>query len=405
MSLFITSFLVLFRDRSMQIFLIVGLLILFFVSAYVNIPLAFDGSNPYDFPNYYFGGKRFIEGRPIYDFLETEVFHTLGWHNRVYPADPPFAVIVFSPLAFLSYFNGWIVWAIISTLLFLTSIYLAGKELGVKGLGLFCVLVTAMSSKPFRFLLFSNHIETLVLLFSVIGWILIRRNFVRVGLFMWVLAASMKLFPLLWIVGSVRILGFKKVIEALLGFSIIFLLSGYLVGIENFRIFILEVLPRSQLWYGVISNYSLISIGYAFGMPFVAWGLELGFAIMVLYDLLTKKSWNLDCLWCFTTFASLLLSPLCWWRYLILTFPCFLVLLLSKEIQLSKNVKVFIAILASIIWGWPEIVDMEIEVITILLSSIPLFVLMALYLISRQLGNEPVRSLLHERNWSSVGAT
>jgi len=386
-------------DQGVKILLSLGLILLFIISASVNLPLAFDGTVPYDFPNYFFGGKRFIEGRPIYDYLESEVFQALGWHNVVYPADPPFTVIILSPLALLSYTQAWIVWALISTILFLVSIFLVAREFSVKSSTLLLTLAVALTAKPFRFLLFTNHFETLVLFLSVLGWIFLRRKYERLGLFMWVLAASLKLFPLLWIVGSVRLVGLRKVVEALLAFLLIFFVSGYFVGIENLKTFLFEIIPRSQLWYGVIANYSLISFGYAFQSKLLAWSLELIFALWVVCDLYAQKRPKIDFQWCLITIESLLLSPLCWWRYLILVFPCILILLFSKESKSASSLKGIVAVLALLIWGWPEIINTSNHLSTVVLSFVPMGVLCCLYLFTRKLALQRTLISVNERDF------
>lgn len=372
------------EDEGVQILLSFGLLVLFLISAWINIPLAFNGRAPYDFPNYYFGGKRFLEARPIYDYLEKEVFQTLGWHNRVYPADPPFTVILLSPLSLLSYTQAWILWAFISINLFIVSIFLTAKELGCKFLTFLFVLSISLSSRPFRLLLFSNHCETLVLFFLVLGWIYLKRDFTRLGLFMWVIAASLKLFPLLWILGSARLVGIRKVVEALILFAFIFSVSAYWVGSENLLAFLFDVLPRSQDWYGVVANYSLISLGYAFNLPVAAWALEAIVVVLVVYDLIIKRKPKLDPLFCLLVAASLLLSPLSWSRYLILLFPCVLLSLYSRSFQLTEKSKLLAIVGLFILWGWPEVIDTGYLELTIFISFLPLTIIWMVYFQSRK---------------------
>jgi hypothetical protein len=370
-----------FSDKGIQLLLIVGLTVSFILSCYIHIPMAFDGTNPYDFPNYYFGGKRVLEGRPIYDYLEKEVYETLGWHNSVYPADPPLTVLLLSPLALLSYVNAWILWAILSTLLFSLSIFFTAKELGFRARVAILFVAIALSSNPFRLLLFSNHAETLLLATSISGWILLRRKYERLGLLMWAIAANLKLFPLLWIVGSYRLMGKRKIAEALLSFLAIFFISGCLIGLNNLNVFLFDVIARSRLWYGVVSNCSLLSFIYAFNLNALAWVAEVLFAFLVTVFILKRKNTDLDCQWTALVVASLILSPLCWWRYLILVFPVILILAFSNKHK-SSQFDYLLLLAALIMWGWPEYIDTGFPVISILLSFVPLAVLAALYWIS-----------------------
>jgi hypothetical protein len=78
-----------------------------------------------DFPNYYFAGKRFLEGIPVYGPLEQDVSHTLGLQGyKAYASDPPFAVLALTPVALLSYLVSWWCFIALSVVLFFFAITL-----------------------------------------------------------------------------------------------------------------------------------------------------------------------------------------------------------------------------------------------------------------------------------------
>ena len=102
------------------------------------------------------------------------------------------------------------------------------------------------------------------------------------------------------------------------------LLSGLLIGREATHDFIFQTLPSSQLWYGKVGNYSLLSFGAAFGSNLLGWSLS----ILAFILLVQKSFWrkNPDDLFVKSMCFALILSPLSWLNYQVLLLPGLLIL-------------------------------------------------------------------------------
>ena len=130
-----------------------------------------------DFPNYYFGGERLLNDRPIYDPLTTEVRDEFGVSDYdTYPADPPATVALFAALSFLSYESAWWLWQIVSASLIAYSIIIVAREVGYFPQVAVAMAAFAFLTTPVRFLLTRNHMESLLLLLGVLGWRALRRE-------------------------------------------------------------------------------------------------------------------------------------------------------------------------------------------------------------------------------------
>jgi len=142
---------------------------------YVQVPQCFDGSSPHDFPNYYFGGQRLLEGRPIYSNLHDDVMNKFGWEYNVYPADPPFAVAALSTLSLMPYKPAWWTLAIFSFISICAVVLLTAREALLSKDSTLITLSIAACSPPFLYLVKRNHFEMALVLCSVLGWMALRR--------------------------------------------------------------------------------------------------------------------------------------------------------------------------------------------------------------------------------------
>ena len=124
-----------------------------------------------DFPNYYLGGERVFDGRPVYGSLESEVEERFGVEGYdAYPADPPPTVLLVAPLSLLPYDTAWLVLAGVSVVILLTVTYMTSREVGFSVEAGVLLAGIALLTTSSRFLLIRNHIEGLVLLLGFFGW-------------------------------------------------------------------------------------------------------------------------------------------------------------------------------------------------------------------------------------------
>jgi hypothetical protein len=330
---------------------------------------AFDGSSPADFPNYYFAGRRLINSEPIYVDLAAEVKSGLGWEYTVYPADPPFTVALLSPLAMLPYRTAWLTLAAISVLAMAVGCFAAARA--VEQPVHFAAMCAALGviSVPFLFLLKRNHMETLVLLASVGGWLLLRRGRNVAGMALWGLGAAMKLFPALWIVLAWRQCG-RRAFAAGLWSAMIFSFAGMAaVGSGNTLYFITEIIPRSSMWYGTVGNYSLLSLGSALAAPWLGWTLAAGAVLLIC----RPQLWNtgsIDEVWLKAICLSLLLTPLAWLNYFVLIIPG-LIALGTKIDRRSLARRSVFYVLVVMTCFWPTDLILPNRLATILVGHAP----------------------------------
>ena len=330
-----------------------------------------------DFPNYYFGGERLLDGRPIYDELGTEVAALTGLDGYdTYPADPPSTIVAFTPISLLPYRTAWVMWSVVSIGLIVGSVYAFARSLHFARAWAVALAAGSLLTVPARFLIQRNHMEALILAAGVLAWRAVRRRDDG-GAGLWFgVATAIKLFPGVWLLGLMR----RAPRQAVRGFAVVagVLLAGMLVvGWSNTTDF-LDVIGRSRRWYGTLGNYSLISLGSALADPWLGFVLA-GIAVLVLGPRYWAASVNGEKSWLLGITLALLLSPLSWLNYLILMVP--VVIWVGCRADLSSPVgRISLVALTggTLFWG-PVVLDTELA--SVLVSYVPTYALVALFVI------------------------
>ena len=102
--------------------------------------------------------------------------------------------------------------------------------------------------------------------------------------------------------------------------------------------------------------------------------------MVALFDLFrTPKS--LSSVWIRVTVLSLVLSPLCWLNYLVLAIPPLLVVFVDVLRRSGRSFGV-IALAASILF-WPSALETGSHAIDVIVSHMPLFGMLMLYVMGR----------------------
>jgi alpha-1,2-mannosyltransferase len=348
----------------------------------VYIPQCFDGSSPGDFPNYYFGGARLFDGRPIYADLRDEVMNKLGWKYNAYPADPPFAVAALSPLSFLKYKNAWWTLAIFSFISLCVVVFLTAREARLSKAYTLIALSLAICSHPFLFIFKSNHFEMALVLCSVLGWMALRRARPSVAAIFFGIAAALKLFPVLWLLAPFIMGKRRALLVGCVSFFALSAIGALIVGIGNMRDFVLYIIPRSSQWYGVVGNYSFISISAALGVPLFGWLISILAGVLGLYDLLSGPNQGTS-VWVRAVTLSLLLSPLSWLNYFVLLIPIAITMVAGAEPGSRRRLYTFG--LCAMILSWPSYIPTPSALLTILASYVPTYGLVIMYFLGRKL--------------------
>ncbi|MGM0440870.1 MAG: glycosyltransferase family 87 protein [Elusimicrobiota bacterium] len=343
-------------------------LITFFGYSVREFPKTLNGTDPEDYPNYYFPAQRLFSGEAMYEDLKKDVYEELGWEYDLYPSIPPTGIIFVSPLSLFPYKVSWIMFAVFSVLLLLGLLTFTAREMGYSKKLSVIISIIFLGSAPFLFLLKRNHMEMWIVLFGVLGWYKLRNKKNFTGNFLWGIAGSLKLFPFLWfaVTGHRDKKNFLKAAIATVG---LLLISFYIIGFREVLYYITDIIPRSQLWYGKIGNYSIISLSYALNISKWGWTLAVILGGIVFYP----RLWTgpVDDLFNKSVSLSLLLSPLSWINYQVLLFPCLIIL--SRYIPFEKKYPRWsFFLICIVIWGWPA--DLNIvssSSFNILLSSMP----------------------------------
>lgn len=333
-----------------------------------------------DFPNYYLGGERLFDGRPVYGPLETEVEQRFGVTGYdAYPADPPPTVMVAAPLSLLPYDTAWFALAGLSVVILLTVVYFTSRELEFPpDVGL-ALAGAALLTTSFRFLIIRNHIESLVLLLGFLGWrALRRRGFEAAGVW-WGLATALKLFPGMWLIG---LTGRRTRVGLVTGMGtviVVGMVSLAVLGWSNVSDFATEVVGSSTRWYGAFGNYSLLSFGTAISSSTLGWVLT-GLGVVILVPVYLRFATRPDQVWVAGTAAALLLSPLSWLNYLVLAIPALVIVGARLDIRLSADRWWLLGLVASLgFWG-PVVFATRFP--SVVVSFVPTYGLVALFVVA-----------------------
>ena len=243
----------------------------------------------------------------------------------------------------------------------------------------------ALLTTSSRFLLIRNHIETLVLLLGFLGWRALRRSGSNRAGVWWGLATGLKLFPGMWLVGLARRRTRAGLLAGVGTLGVVGLLSGVALGWSNVTDFATQVIGSSTQWYGVLGNYSLLSLGTALSSVTLGW-VFMGIGVVLLVPLYVKFALGPDQVWVAGTAVALLLSPLSWLNYLVLAIPALIILGSRLDMGERTDRWMLLGLVASLgFWG-PVVLPIELP--SVLLSFVPTYGLVALFVVAiRRLGD------------------
>ena len=339
-----------------------------------------------DFPNYYLGGERLFDGRPVYGSLEAEVEERFGVEGYdAYPADPPPTVLLVAPLSLLSYDAAWLVLAGLSVVVLLLVTYLTSRRVGFSAEAGVLLASIALLTTSSRFLLIRNHVEGLVLLLGFFGWTALRRRDSRAAGVWWGLATALKLFPGMWLIGLMKRTSRVGVFAGIATVAVLGLVSLAVLGWSNVEDFATLVIGSSTRWYGVLGNYSLLSFGTALSSVTLGW-VFTGIGVLTLVPVYVKLAVRPDQVWVAGTAAALLLSPLSWLNYLVLAIPALIIVGSYLDMHVRTDRWLLVGLVASLgFWG-PVVFAGELP--SLLVSFVPTYGLVALFVVAiRRMGD------------------
>ena len=325
-----------------------------------------------DFPNYYFAGKRFMEGIPVYGPLEQDVSHTLGLQGyKAYASDPPFTVLALTPVVLLSYLVSWWCFIALSVVLFFFAITLWLDEYNFSPTARMLLISMSYLSQPFLFLLKKNHFESILLLLFVCGLRAYKRKSIVMSSVYWGLAAGLKLFPTVWFIALPNRSLTKRLFFGCSILLLSLLIGWVFLGTRNVSEFFSVTLPLSPIWQGTIGNYSIISLCTAIGIT------QWGYPMLILAGLAVLLRWRnahtrVDI--AALSASALLLAPLCWLNYFILLLPACIDAVYQYSMLRTQKTLLHVIMLVLTLF-YPPSIELASPIASVLCSFIPLYIL------------------------------
>jgi len=314
-------------------------LILFFVNLrslsapVASLPL----SN--DFAHYYITSYSWIAGHNPYLVDLGPEYEKLGLSNRPRidrATNPPALIALFAPFSLLKVSHAYWIWLLVLVLSSLASIFIVMKTAGVRFTltEYLCLSILLLSTFPFISNFEVAQVQPILLLLISIGlWLAqdSRQRYALLGMVLWGVASSLKLFTFPLIYVAMLYYGKKGIIAFCLGFALLHL--PFLFSPQHALSFIHEALPQIQLLSTTF--YANNSIPAALAHSFDALSVAMPIASSVLQylslfilmailiaDYLYRR--NKDSLFKKAALCLVLiclLSPISWSHYLILLLP------------------------------------------------------------------------------------
>lgn len=369
-----------------QIFtVVVGLTALIFsiLNIYKFSIEALNGIDPYDFPNYYFSGIRLFENRPIYDLLNQELIRSLGWTYSAYMADPPFTVVLLSPLALLDYNSAWWTFLTLSILSIVSGMTFLLRNHGAKYTHIFLLTSLVLASQSSLYLFKRNHLEALIFLGLCLCIINLRYQRYLIASLILGFVSAIKLFPAFIMIMMIKKVGRPYVAAGFLSMATMSLVGIAIcdfgdLGFGNLDRYLTDVLGRSEQWLGTVGNFSLRSFLVAFGddphsISTTYLTLLILFAATAFRTAISENSSLSTCLLTGTA-TALLLSPLAWLNYLVLLIPA-TIYFYGQHYRTEPQRANRVALMVGLAIYWPTYIETGYPEITKFISLFPTLIL------------------------------
>lgn len=326
-------------------------------------PHRLDGERPEDFAQLYIVSWNLRHHETVYSEIRTppDLESRLGWSYRSdYSfANPPALVPFLYPLSFLPYALAWCCLLLLSLLALPAAVVIAARTMGFALLPSLTLGVLLLCTPPGLVLLILNHVESVIVLLAVLGWLALRQGRLRTGGGLWGLCAALKLFPALWILGLLHRRYRSAAWSALVVGLSATALGVLVIGPAQLGVFLTHVLPQSARWRVGYGNFSLLALGGWAGHPALGW-LLAALTALVIVPALIRRPRSPDGIWVTAVAASLLMSPLTWGYYFVFAAPSLAVLAAHLNLSRARVRSLFYALVASLlVWpsllgGWSE---------------------------------------------------
>ena len=219
-----------------------------------------------DFFQEWASAKNLLIGTPIYTDLEESARVYLGYtlapgeQMRIRRnAHPPTSVLAAIPFALLDYPNGMLAWNIASLSALVLSLWLIGRELGLRPepWTIMPAITLALLSNPLRQQINHGQLNLILLLMLTLVWVADRSNRTTWAGTVLGLATAIKLFPAIFFLYFVLRRRWNVVGAGLAALAAATALTVAILGFDTYRSYVNEVLPEVSVFRNWWLNASL----------------------------------------------------------------------------------------------------------------------------------------------------
>jgi hypothetical protein len=355
-------------------------------AAYISLSAHMNLQRVFDFGTYYIAGQRLMRGDPVYEPITQEMNQVLGTpqflssdvkNHRL--ADSPAAVLLYAIFSLLPYRVAVLMFGVIISCSVVAMVIVTARALGFDRKASWILAMVGCATVPVTEMILYVHMEGLLLLFLVTGWLALRNGKSYLGGTLWGIAAALKLFPGLLLVGLIVQRRYRAAIAG--ASSCAFLLGAGLIviGQSGFRTWVDFVLPQSRHWTGALGNFSLTSFAADLRFPAIMQGFLVSAVAIATIVVFWRNRRSIDLLYVFGSIAALLISPLSWSYYLVLCLSPLLVLAVRLR-ETTNNWQITVALLAVPMFFCPPLASPRI--VSLLCTTIPTIAMVAALIVS-----------------------
>jgi hypothetical protein len=243
-----------------------------------------------DFCQDYQAVQHLLTGAPIYAPVHCWAGHLYVPAPVEYDAHPPASVLFFLPLSLLPYMPASLLWGLLCLGAYLASGLLLLREPGWLSLrGVTAFLVFSLLWQPLTLSEQVQNVMQVLLLLLVAAWILERRGHPRLAGILLGIAALLKVWPLLLLVGTLLLRRWRVFLAGSVTVVAGIFLSLLVLGFASYAAYLGPVEANERFWIPSDGSISLVSavtrpfLGYADppGIPPLFSGLSLNGAALL----------------------------------------------------------------------------------------------------------------------------
>ncbi|MCA9246984.1 MAG: DUF2029 domain-containing protein [Planctomycetales bacterium] len=332
-----------------------------------------------DFVQDWSSARNYFEASPIYADLVLTLPAYLGVRGPYYfqvNAHPPASVLLTLPLGQLEFVPAFLIWQGISLLALLVAVWLVVREpeLNYSGGAMVAIFALLLWSNVMTELVDHGPLNAVLFLLIVGCWVAQRRDHWAIAGALLGAAAAIKLFPAFLMLYFLVRRQYRALAAGATAFVMLSGISAAILGVDAFRSYYGEVVPRVAMFRDYWMNASItgfVSKLFDSPNPQVAAIIEaplLAKAAIALLSLAVvagcvRVAWNVkngpnaDHAWATTILGMLLVSPVTWNHYFLFALLPILVwwrFLPTPGWHTALAVMFFVLITFSPAWLWRE---------------------------------------------------